>query len=109
MDNEKKTICDNLYKFIMDELLYCIDDELFTKTSFEELGKFYYEKALAQIYGTTDLLLQSVIRTIAHNNFIFENLTAPKTSGTKPIPEIKEIVKKITIFSQFFITFNIYV
>lgn len=75
MDDEKKTLCDNLYKCIMDELLYCIDDELFTKTSFDELGKFYYEKALAQINGSTDLLLQSVIRTIAHNNLIFENLT----------------------------------
>lgn len=100
MDNEKKTICDNLYKYITDELSNCIDDELFTKNSFEELGKFYYEKALAQVNDSTDTLLQAVIRTIVHKDMTFENsddyykgccdIIGAECLPSKMLPEVKK-------------------
>ncbi|WP_341282073.1 hypothetical protein [Paenibacillus sp. FSL H8-0537] len=74
MDNEKKVICDKLYKYITDELVNCIDDELFRKVTLEELGEFYYKKALAQVNDATDMLLQTVIRFKAHKDFVFENI-----------------------------------
>lgn len=74
MDNEKRLICNNLYKYINDELVNCIDGEVFTKTSVEELGEFYYKEALAQVNDATDILLQTVIKSMANKDLTFENI-----------------------------------
>ncbi|MBT2763385.1 hypothetical protein [Paenibacillus sp. ISL-20] len=74
MDSERKVICDNLNKYITDELANCIDEELFTKATLEELGEFYYKKALSQVNDATDILLQTVIRFKVHKDLAFENL-----------------------------------
>lgn len=74
MDIQKKVICDNLYKYITGELANCIDDELFTRATLEELGEYYYNKALAQVNDATDTLLQTVIRFMGHKDLAFENL-----------------------------------
>lgn len=100
MDSKKKVICDNLYKYITDELANCIDDELFTRATFEELGEYYYNKALAQANDATDLLLQTVIRFMGPKNLSFESLndyykSLCKIIGIEKIPsEILNEVKK---------------
>lgn len=61
-------ICDNIFKYINGELGDCIDNEVFTKTSFQELGEFYFSKTKASVDGATDTLIKIVIRTISRNS-----------------------------------------
>ncbi|MGE8077428.1 hypothetical protein [Peribacillus loiseleuriae] len=37
MNSSEEAILNNLYKYITDDLPSCVDEELFAKTSFEEL------------------------------------------------------------------------
>ncbi len=100
MNSGKKVICDNLYKYITDELANCIDDELFTKVTIEELGEFYYKKALSHVNDATDTLLQTVIRFMVRKESTFENLndyykSLCKIIGIKKLPsKILNEVKK---------------
>jgi hypothetical protein len=74
MGSEEKVICNNLYKYIIDELANCLDDEIFSNLTIEGLGEFYYKKALAQVNGATDTFLQNVIRFMDHKKTTFGNL-----------------------------------
>ncbi|MGR5911086.1 hypothetical protein ACT7C4_26765 [Bacillus pacificus] len=95
MESEKKFICNNLYKYIIDELANCIDNEIFSNVTIEGLGEFYYKKALAQVDGATDELLQNVIRFMDHKETTFGNLTDYYKSLCKVIG-IKKITKQNT-------------
>ncbi|MCC2348884.1 hypothetical protein [Bacillus pacificus] len=115
MESEKKFICNNLYKYIIDELANCIDNEIFSNVTIEGLGEFYYKKALAQVDGATDELLQNVIRFMDHKETTFGNLTdyyksLCKVIGIKRLPskilsEVKEefddiFVRKYNLVKQ---------
>ncbi|WP_017473221.1 hypothetical protein [Amphibacillus jilinensis] len=74
MDSDKKVIYDDLYKYIVGELANCIDVEIFSIATIEELGEFYYKKTLAQVSGATDTFLQYVIRFMVYEETVFENI-----------------------------------
>lgn len=64
MDEAKKKICDEAYRYITNDLVKWIDDEIFTKTTFEELGKLYYTHTMRTVENLTVELLDAVIRTV---------------------------------------------
>lgn len=68
-----KEICDNIFKYISDDLECCIDAEVFDKTSFVDLGKYYYNKVLESVINATEELLQIVIRFMAGKKGSVEN------------------------------------
>ncbi len=68
-----KEICNNIFMFISEKLDCCIDDEVFGKTSFNDLGEFYYNKVLENVVNATDELLQIVIQFMAHKKDSVEN------------------------------------
>lgn len=57
MDEAKKKICDEAYRYITNDLGKWLDDEIFTKTTFEELGKLYYTHTMVAVENLTVELL----------------------------------------------------
>ncbi|WEV18189.1 hypothetical protein [Clostridium perfringens] len=57
----KKDVFDKLYYYINFDLGKCHDSEIFLKSTFEELGKFYFDKAINTIDGASKEILKSVI------------------------------------------------
>lgn len=60
----KQKICDNIFKYITEELREWIDTEIFTKISLERLGEFYYRHILSVIENSSEDLLNAVIRKL---------------------------------------------
>lgn len=65
---EKQIICDNIFKYISSELRDWMDYEIFTKTSFENLGELYYNHVLNEVENSDTDLLNAVIRTVKPRN-----------------------------------------
>lgn len=65
MNEERMEICDNIFKFIMDELTEWIDDEIFNKTTMDQLGELYYHYILNTVNRATEELLNVVIQAIS--------------------------------------------
>lgn len=65
---EKQVICDNIFKYITEELSDWTDIEVFNKISIVQLGEFYYNQILFAVEGSNAELLNAVIRTIVPRN-----------------------------------------
>lgn len=61
---EASIICDNVFEYIINELDTFIDDNIFNKISFEELGEVYYNKILDSVEDCNEELLKIVISKI---------------------------------------------
>ena len=64
MASDEKEICDNIYQFITKKLDNWMDNEIFIKTSREELGKLYYNHILEEVENSEVQLVNIVIRTM---------------------------------------------
>lgn len=64
MDEQSKMICDSIFKLIQEQLDSLIEEDIFVKKSFEELGRFYYDYIISQVNGATVQLINIVVRTI---------------------------------------------
>lgn len=67
METDKRAILDKIFKYIVSVLVNDINDEVFTKSSLEELGKYYYDKALLEVNDATETLLQDALQALAPN------------------------------------------
>lgn len=68
MSEEKRRICDNIFDYISKELDNWIDNQIFIKSSMEELGELYYNHILDKVEDADTELLNAVIRTIKPRN-----------------------------------------
>ncbi len=64
MDEHNKLICDAIFKFIQEQLEELLDTEIFLKSSFKDLGEFYYNSIINRVNGATVDLVNAVVRTI---------------------------------------------
>lgn len=72
---EKRNICDNIFEYIKEDLSEWLDDEIFVKTSMEQLGELYYKHTQSTVVNATEELLNAVIRTISPKNVEYNNQT----------------------------------
>lgn len=72
---EKRNICDNIFEYIKEDLSEWLDDEIFVKTSMEQLGELYYKHTQSSVVNATEELLNAVIRTISPKNVKYNNQT----------------------------------
>ncbi|QNU66272.1 hypothetical protein EHE19_015510 [Ruminiclostridium herbifermentans] len=70
---EKRNICDNIFEYIKEDLSEWLDDEIFVKTSMEQLGELYYKHTQSTVVNATEELLNAVIRTISPKNVEYNN------------------------------------
>lgn len=68
MPEEKKKICDNIFNYISKELDDWMDNQIFVKSSMEELGELYYNHILSEVEDADTELIDAVIRTIKPRN-----------------------------------------
>lgn len=61
--DERRKICDDIYQYIIEELDDWMDNQIFTKTSMEDLGELYYNRILNQVENADTCLLNAVIST----------------------------------------------
>ena len=73
MSEEKRRICDNIFDYISKELDNWIDNQIFIKSSMEELGELYYNHILDKVEDADTELLNAVIRTIKPRNIVEAN------------------------------------
>lgn len=65
VDTEEKNICDEIFKFITEDLSDSIDGEIFLKTTLKDLGEFYYKNILNNVRGSNDQLINAVISALS--------------------------------------------
>lgn len=70
--NNVNEICHSIYEYITEELKNCIDNDLFLKNSFEELGKYYFDITLMNVKNATTDLIRAVIDTFATKDSVLE-------------------------------------
>lgn len=68
---EKQVVCDRIFTYISGDLRKWIDEGIFSNTSMEQLGDFYYNHILSVVEDSDTVLLNSVIRTIAPRDIEF--------------------------------------
>lgn len=66
----EQTICGNLFKYINYTLRDYVDDELFSKSTLQELGAFYFNHVIDNVDDANDRLLKIVIRAIRNDKEI---------------------------------------
>ncbi|MBB6630652.1 hypothetical protein [Clostridium algidicarnis] len=95
IENEN-AICQELYQYIKFDLYDCIDSEIFTKSTMQELGEFYFNKAVGSVDGANDRLLNIVIKSVLKNNEISMPddfyISLCKIIGIKDLPNDKLVI-----------------
>lgn len=94
-DNET-AICDRLYQYINFDLPEYHSPEIFTKTTLEELGEFYFNKAISSVDGANDKLLSIVIKATLNNKELSMpndfHVSLCKIVGIKELPKEKLLI-----------------
>ena len=68
MDDERNSICSNIFSAIQDNMKNLYAPEIFSKSSFEELGAFYYGALIDTVEGATTELINAVVATLKKNS-----------------------------------------
>ena len=68
MDDERNSICSNIFSAIQDNMKKLYAPEIFSKSSFEELGAFYYGALIDTVEGATTELINAVVATLKKNS-----------------------------------------
>ena len=68
MDDERNSICNNIFSAIQDNMRNSYVPEIFSKSSFEELGAFYYRALIDTVEGATTELINAVVATLKKNS-----------------------------------------
>ena len=80
MNEEKRSICDAIFSAIQDDISNLCDTEIFTRSTFMELGEFFYGKLINTVEGATVDLINTVVSVLNKNsnqvdqNEYYENL-----------------------------------
>ena len=80
MNEEKRSICDAIFSAIQDDIRNLCDTEIFTQSTFMELGEFFYGKLINSVEGATVDLINTVVSVLnknsnqAEQNEYYENL-----------------------------------
>lgn len=80
MNGDKRRICNDIFSAIQDDIRNLCDPEIFSKSSFVELGKFYYMTLINTVEGATVNLINTVVSTLEKDslheeqNEYYENL-----------------------------------
>ena len=105
----EKAICDSLFQYINFDLHNCLDFNIFAKSTLQELGEFYFNKAVDSVDGANARLLKIVIKAIQRNNEISNMddfyLSLCKIVGIVEVPKDKLLViqqEYNKIFIQFY-------
>ena len=61
MNEEKRSICDAIFSAIQDDIRNLCDTEIFTQSTFMELGEFFYGKLINSVEGATVDLINTVV------------------------------------------------
>ena len=68
MNEKSRNICDDIFHAILFDIENQYDQEIFNKSSFVELGKFYFDILINTVEGATVELINLVISTIMKNS-----------------------------------------
>lgn len=77
---KKRSICDAIFSAIQDDIRNLCDTEIFTQSTFMELGEFFYGKLINSVEGATVDLINTVVSVLnknsnqAEQNEYYENL-----------------------------------
>lgn len=80
MNEEKRSICGAIFSAIQDDIRNLCDTEIFTQSTFMELGEFFYGKLINSVEGATIDLINTVVSVLnknsnqAEQNEYYENL-----------------------------------
>lgn len=66
--DEREKICDNIFQYITKKLDDWMNNQIFTKTSMNELGELYYNHVLNEVENADTHLLNAVIGAIRPKN-----------------------------------------
>lgn len=66
MEEHDEKICEDIFKLIDKQLGTLIDKEIISKTSFEELGSFFYDYIISHVKNANCHLINEVIRRISY-------------------------------------------
>ncbi len=64
MDDKRNLICDNIFSAMQDSIRNLCDHEIFSKSSFVELGEFYYKMIINTVEGATVDLINVVVSAL---------------------------------------------
>lgn len=105
----EKAICDRLFQYINFDLHNCLDFNIFAKSTLQELGEFYFNKAVDSVDGANARLLKIVIKATQRNDEISNMddfyLSLCKIVGIVEVPKDKLLViqqEYNKIFIQFY-------
>ncbi|MCE3204111.1 hypothetical protein [Paenibacillus sonchi] len=65
-------ICEDIHHYMIDILSNCIDPDIFSCSTLEDLGELYFQKILAAISESTEDHIKALIRTLVHKNMTLE-------------------------------------
>lgn len=106
MNGDKRRICDDIFSAIQDDIRNLCGPEIFSKSSFVELGEFFYMTLINTVEGATVDLINTVVSVLDKNslheeqNEYYENLCL--ILGFKLLPkEAYDIVR--SKFDELFI------
>lgn len=106
MDVEKRRICDDIFSILQDDIRNLCDPDIFSKSSFVELGEFFYVTLIKTVEGATVDLINTVVSVLNKNSLheeqdeYYENLC--QILGFKLLPkEAYDIVR--SKFDELFI------
>lgn len=69
---EKQKIYDSIFEYIKEKIFEWLDDEVFIKTSKEQLGELYYNYILNEVENANTELLNDVIRILSPTDIEFK-------------------------------------
>ena len=110
MDEGKRIICDNIFSMIQDGIRNLCDPDIFNKSSFVELGEFYYETLINTVDGATVDLINTVVSVLKKNsnheeqNEYYENLC--HILGFKLLPKEAYNIVRSKFDELFIVKFN---
>ena len=64
MNEEKRSICDAIFSAIQDDIRNLCDTEIFTQSTFMELGEFFYGKLINSVEGATVDSINTVVSVL---------------------------------------------
>jgi hypothetical protein len=99
LDIWQKEICNTIFQYIEKELSEQINDEIFRKTSFDDLGEWYYNQILSAVEGANTELLNLVIRGFNLSNLEHSDSTNYYTALCK-ILRIQKLPSEIIVDVQ---------
>ena len=89
-------ICKRLFKYMKLDLYDYLDPEIFTKSTLQDLGEFYFNKVISNVNGANDKLVKIVIKSILNTEELIMQdefyLSLCQIVGIKELPKDKLLI-----------------